>query len=113
MHTERSQDAGRPDTAGQSGRNSRPGLDAAHAAGRQLESLLDDGRFQSPALGSPVATGEITVSPTVTFGGSTVYFNSINTVQAGLKRTAEPSAGQQQVRSTWNNLAVYNLKFWP
>ncbi len=71
------------------------------AANWSFASVAVDSSRQRWAYGTPTSTGEFLVNPSVTFGGSTIYFDSINTASVGLKRTAEPSAEQPRIAATY------------
>jgi hypothetical protein len=52
------------------------------------------------AYGTPGGLGIVPVAPTVTFGGQTIYFDTINTAQVGLNPDDGPSASHRSSPSS-------------
>jgi hypothetical protein len=82
------------------------------AANWSFASVAVDSSRERWAYGTPTSTGEFLVNPTVTFGGRTIYFDSINTARVGLKRTAEPSADQPRVAATYVKSMEWEEVVW-
>ncbi len=52
------------------------------------------------AYGTPGGLGIVPVAPTVTFGGQTIYFETLNTAQVGLNPDDGPSPRQPRIAVT-------------
>ncbi len=64
-------------------------------------SVVVDSSRERWAYGTPQNTGEFEVSPTVTFGGETLYFETLNTASVGLNRGDAASAAQPRIAATY------------
>ncbi len=81
-----------------------PGICARHGfRNGYLRPMLRCVAFKSmpaPDAHTPGGLGIVSVAPTVTFGGQTIYFETLNTAQVGLNPDDGPSPRQPRIAVT-------------